>query len=295
MDLIADIYQRGLNTGRPVISFELFPPRTEEGWRQLVDRALPELLELKPDYISVTYGAGGSTQERSLQLVRVLACDFQVTTLAHLTCVNATATQIRQVLTRFQEMGVSNILALRGDPPNNQETFSPVDGGFTYAYQLVQLLRQMGGFSVGVAAFPEGHIACREGKLADWEHLAFKVGCGADFAITQLFFDNRHFFALQDFFRHRKIPVPLVPGIIPILSAAQIQKFTAMCGAEIPAVLAQRLSAVAQDDAATVALGIEYATEQCRELLAHGAPGIHFYCLNKAASVREVLRRLKLR
>ncbi|WCJ60206.1 methylenetetrahydrofolate reductase [NAD(P)H] [Fontisphaera persica] len=295
MDLIAELYERGRATGRPVISFELFPPKTEQGWQQLVRQALPELMALAPDYFSVTYGAGGSTQERSLELVRVLAKDFQVNTLAHLTCVNATARQIEEVLGQFRAAGVRNILALRGDPPPEQKEFAPVEGGFSYAYQLVQLLKRMGGFSVGVAAFPEGHIACREGKRADWEHLAFKIGCGADFAITQLFFDNRHYFALQDFFRERGLQVPLVPGIIPILSAAQIQKFTALCGAEIPAALAQRLAEVAQNEAATVRLGIEYAVEQCRGLLGQGAPGIHFYCLNKAHSVREIVGRLGLR
>ncbi len=295
MDLIGDLYVQGRAAGRPLISFELFPPKTDAGWQQLVRQTLPELLALRPDYFSVTYGAGGSTQEKSLQLVRVLAQDFKANTLAHLTCVNATAAQIQQVLAEFQAVGVRNILALRGDPPAEQREFAPVPGGFSYAYQLVQLLREMGGFSVGVAAFPEGHIACREGKLKDWEYLAAKIRCGADFAITQLFFDNRHYFALRDFFRERGIQVPLVPGIIPILSAAQIQKFTALCGAEIPLPLAQRLQAVAHDEAATVALGIDYAVQQCRELLAQGVPGIHFYCLNKAHSVRLILRELGLR
>lgn len=295
MDLIADLYERGRLEGRPVISFELFPPRTETGWQQLVQQALPELIALQPDYFSVTYGAGGSTQEKSLQLVRLLAQDFQVNTLAHLTCVNATAAQIQEVLAHFRAAGVRNILALRGDPPPERPQFVPVEGGFTYAYELVRLLRHMGGFCVGVAAFPEGHVACREGKLADWEHLAFKIGCGADFALTQLFFDNRHYFALQDFFRQRALSVPLVPGIIPILSAAQIQKFTSLCGAEIPPPLAQRLAQVGDDEAATVRLGVEYAVDQCRELLARGAPGLHFYCLNKAHSVREILIRLGLR
>lgn len=295
MVLIADLYRQARGEGRPVISFELFPPKTEAGWQQLRQQALPELLALRPDYISVTYGAGGSTQDKSLHLVRVLAQDFRVTTLAHLTCVNATADQTQEVVAQFQAAGVCNILALRGDPPGNQGQFEPVPGGFTYAYELVQLLRQRGGFSIGVAAFPEGHIACREGKQADWEHLIYKIRCGADFALTQLFFDNRHYFALWDFLREQGVLVPLVPGVVPILSASQIQKFTALCGAEIPPALSQRLAEVSGDEAATVELGIEYATHQCRELLAGGAPGIHFYCLNKAYSVKTILQRLGLR
>ncbi|MCX8157274.1 MAG: methylenetetrahydrofolate reductase [NAD(P)H] [Verrucomicrobiae bacterium] len=295
MDLIGDLYQQGRAAGRPVISFELFPPKTEAGWQQLVRHTLPELQSLRPDYFSVTYGAGGSTQEKSLQLVRLLAQDCKANTLAHLTCVNATAAQIQHVLAQFRAVGVRNILALRGDPPPEQPEFAPVPGGFSYAYQLVQLLREMGGFSIGVAAFPEGHIACREGKRRDWEHLAAKIRCGADFAITQLFFDNRHYLALRDFFKEQDLQVPLVPGIIPILSTAQIQKFTALCGAEIPPALAQRLREVAADEAATVALGIEYAVQQCQELLARGVPGIHFYCLNKAHSVSVILRQLGLR
>jgi methylenetetrahydrofolate reductase (NADPH) len=294
MQLIRDIYAAKQAAGQPVVSFELFPPKTDEGERNLLEKTLPDLLALGPDYFSVTYGAGGGTRDKTIRIVEHLARNASVATLAHLTCVNSTEAQIRGILQQFQALGVGNILALRGDPPDNQGEFVKTDGGFEYAYQLVNLLRQMGGFSVGVAAFPEGHIACREGKRVDWERLAAKIECGADFVVTQLFFDNRHYFELRDFLDQRGLKVPIVPGIIPIVSASQIKKFTALCGAEIPAQLQADLDCLGTDDEAALCYGIDYATRQCQELLREGAPGVHFYCLNKVRSVRMILANLGL-
>lgn len=292
--MIRDIYAAKAAAGKPVISFELFPPKTDEGERNLLEKTLPELLALGPDYCSVTYGAGGGTQAKTLRIVERIVREHRLTTLAHLTCVNSTAAQIREVLGRLQALGVRNILALRGDPTGNQGEFVKTDGGFEYAYQLVRLLREIGGFSVGVAGFPEGHIACKAGKHADWEHLKAKVDCGADFVLTQLFFDNQDYFEFRDYLRGRGVTVPLVPGIIPILSAAQIQKFTALCGARLPERLLADLACLANDEQAALVYGIEYATKQCEELLKAGAPGIHFYCLNKSRSCRVILSNLGL-
>ncbi len=172
--------------------------------------------------------------------------------------------------------------------------FQKTDGGFEYSYELVQLLRELGGFSIGVAGFPEGHIACREGKLVDWQRLKHKIDCGADFVITQLFFDNADFYEFRDHLTRLGVTVPIVPGIIPIGSAAQIKKFTALCGAKLPTSLVADLEKYSTDDAACAAFGIEYATRQCQDLLASGAPGVHFYTLNKAAATTAIVRNLGL-
>jgi len=291
MQWIRDIYE---GKKGPVISFELFPPKTPEGEANLLGRTLPELLALKPDYCSVTYGAGGGTRDRTLRVVEQLACRHGVVTLAHLTCVNSTRTDIGNVVAQLRGMGVTNILALRGDPPAGSNGFEKIPGGFEYAWELVRYLKEEGGFSIGVAGFPEGHPACKEGKLADWEHLVAKIGYGADFVLTQLFFDNADFFQFRDYLRGRGVKIPIVPGIIPILSAAQIEKFTSLCGARLPDKLRAELARFADNDDACAAFGIEYATRQCRELLDAGVPGLHFYTLNKARSTREVLRRLGL-
>jgi methylenetetrahydrofolate reductase (NADPH) len=192
-------------------------------------------------------------------------------------------------------MGVRNILALRGDPPGGLGEFQKTEGGFEYAFQLVKLIRESGGFSIGVAGFPEGHIACKEGREVDWRRLKAKVDCGADFVITQLFFDNDDFYALRDFLVAKLgATVPIVPGIISILSSHQIRKFTALCGSKLPEPLLASLEKLGDDDQATAEFGIEYATRQCEDLLRQGAPGIHFYTLNKARSTGAILQNLGL-
>lgn len=292
MQLVRDIYAAKGAAGRPVISFEFFPPKTEEGDRNLLEKTIPALLETNPDYCSVTYGAGGSTREKTLMIVDRIQKQHGLTAVAHLTCVCATQEQIRELLTQIRSLGVKNVLALRGDPPNGGE-FQPTSGGFEFSNQLVQFIREQGNFCIGVAGFPEGHIACKEGKLVDWQHLKQKIDAGADFVITQLFFDNADFFAFREHMTKRHgVRIPLVPGIIPIQSGAQIKRFTALCGARIPASLAAKLEELGDDDAAVADFGIEYATRQCEELLRNGAPGIHFYTLNKARSTVSILKNL---
>ena len=292
MQFIRDIYTAGQAANRPVISFEFFPPKTAEGDRNLLERQIPALFETRPDYCSVTYGAGGSTRDKTLMLVDRIQRQQGLTALAHLTCVSHTREQVRELLEKIRGLGCRNILALRGDPPGGGE-FKPAPGGFEFAAQLVRFTRESGDFSIGVAGFPEGHIACPGGKHADWQHLKEKVDAGADFVLTQLFFDNADYFEFRDYVAGRLgVRVPLVPGIVPILSATQITKFTQLCGAKIPTALRARLDQLANDDAAAVEFGIEYATRQCEELLRAGVPGLHFYTLNKARSTVQVLKNL---
>jgi methylenetetrahydrofolate reductase (NADPH) len=292
--LVRDIYAAKSAARKPVISFEFFPPKTDEGDRNLLEKTIPALIQAKPDYCSVTYGAGGSTRDKTLMIVDRIQRQHGLTAVAHLTCVSSTKEQISDLLGQIRSLGVKNVLALRGDPPNGGE-FQMTPGGFEFSSQLVRYIREQDSFSIGVAGFPEGHIACKDGKLADWIHLKTKIDAGADFVITQLFFDNADYFYFRDHMtRNHGVKVPLVPGIIPILSAAQIKRFTALCGARIPAPLAAKLEEVASDDTAAAQFGIEYATKQCKELLDSGAPGIHFYTLNKAQSTVAVLKNLGL-
>ena len=279
---------------RPVISFEFFPPKTGEGESNLLEKHIPALLQARPDFCSVTYGAGGSTRDKTLMIVDRIQRQHGLTALAHLTCVNHTREQVRDLLGRIRDLGCKNILALRGDPPDGGE-FKPTPGGFEFSSQLVKFIREAGDFSIGVAGFPEGHIACPQGKPADWRHLQEKVDAGADFVLTQLFFDNADYFEFRDYLTGKLgVRVPLVPGIIPILSAAQITRFTRLCGAKIPPPLRTQLDELGDDDAAAIEFGIGYATRQCEELLQAGAPGLHFYTLNKSYSTVQVLKKLGL-
>ena len=294
MQLIRDIFAAKRATGRPVISFEFFPPKTEEGDRTLLEKTIPALLQSHPDYCSVTYGAGGSTREKTLMIVDRIQRQHGLTAVAHLTCVCATKEEIKELLGQIRALGVRNVLALRGDPPGGGE-FKPTPGGFEYSSELVGFIRQHGDFCIGVAGFPEGHIACKEGKITDWQHLRTKIESGADFVLTQLFFDNSDYFEFRDHMTGKHgVQIPLVPGIVPILSGAQIKRFTAMCGARIPAPLAAKLDELGDNDAAVTEFGIEYAARQCEDLLRQGAPGIHFYTLNKAHSTLRILKHLGL-
>ena len=294
MQLIRDIYTAKAAAGLPVISFEFFPPKTEEGDRNLLGKTIPALLQTRPDYCSVTYGAGGSTREKTLMIVDRIQREHGFTAVAHLTCVCTTREEVRDLLTQIKRIGVSNVLALRGDPPGGGE-FQVTPGGFEFSSQLVQFIRKHGDFCIGVAGFPEGHIACKEGKHVDWRHLKEKIDAGADFVVTQLFFDNADFYEFRDHMVKRHgIKIPLVPGIVPILSTAQIKRFTALCGARIPAALGAKLEELADDETAVAEFGIEYAARQCQDLLRQGAPGIHFYTLNKARSTVRVLQNLGL-
>ena len=294
MKSIRDILATKIAAGKPVISFEFFPPKTDEGDRALLEKHIPALLAGKPDFCSVTYGAGGTTRDKTLMIVDRIQREHHLPALAHLTCVNHTRAEIGALLEKFRALGCQNILALRGDPPGGGE-FQATAGGFEFSAQLVEFIRQSGDFSVGVAGFPEGHIACKDGKHADWRHLQEKVAAGADFVITQLFFDNADYFEFRDHVTQKLgVNVPLVPGVVAIVSATQITKFTQMCGAKIPPALRKKLDEIGADDEAAVKFGIEYATRQCEELLRAGAPGVHFYTLNKAHATVQILKNLGL-
>lgn len=274
-----------------MISFEFFPPKTEEGERTLFEKTLPALQALQPDFCSVTYGAGGSTRDKTLGITERIQRDLDLTAMAHLTCVNATKEQIREVALDARRRGIRNILALRGDPPGGGE-FKKTEGGFEYSHELVSFLRELGGFSVGTAGFPEGHIACKDGKQTDWQRLKAKIDCGADFVVTQLFFDNSDFFEFRDYLTKLGVSVPICPGILPILSGGQIKRFTALCGATLSADLISQLDRLGDDEAASTAFGIEYAAKQCEELRRGGVESFHFYTLNKVHSTREILKNL---
>jgi methylenetetrahydrofolate reductase (NADPH) len=291
---IRDIFTAARTAGRPVLSFEFFPTKTADGERALLEQTIPALRRLGPDFCSVTYGAGGGTREKTLGIVDRIQREQRLTTMAHLTCVNATRDETLDMLERGRALGVCNILALRGDPPAGAAPSDPITSDFEYSYQLVRFIREIGGFSIGVAGFPEGHVACAEGKQMDWQRLKHKVDQGADFVITQLFFRNSDYFECRDFLSRLGVTVPIVPGILPILSTAQIKRFVTLCGAALPAPLMSELEKRADDDEAVTQFGIEYATRQCDELLKEGAPGLHFYTLNKARSSIAVVHNLSL-
>ncbi len=294
MPFIRDIFAGARKARRPVISFEFFPTKTPEGERALLEKTIPALGHLKPDFCSVTYGAGGSTREKTLTIVDRIQRLHGLTAMAHMTCVNATREDTAAVLEQARALGITNILALRGDPPGGGSDFQKTEGGFEFSYELVRFVKEMGAFSIGVAGFPEGHIAQTEGKYTDWRHLKHKIDQGADFVVTQLFFSNRDYFEFRDYLTSLGVSVPLVPGIVPILSSAQIKRFVTLCGAGLPERLVRELDKRGDDDEAVSAFGIEYATQQCEELLREGVPGLHFYTLNKAKSTTAIVRNLGL-
>ncbi|HEV3216638.1 MAG TPA: methylenetetrahydrofolate reductase [NAD(P)H] [Vicinamibacterales bacterium] len=294
MRFIRDIFAVKRAAKRPVVSFEFFPTKTPEGERTLLEKTIPALGQLQPDFCSVTYGAGGSTREKTLTIVDRIQREHRLAAMAHMTCVNATRDETAAVLEQARLLGIKNILALRGDPPGGTGDFRKTEGGFEFSHELVRFVKESGDFSIGVAGFPEGHIACAEGKHADWHHLRHKIDQGADFVITQLFFSNRDYFEFRDFLAGLGVTVPLVPGIMPILSAAQIKRFVALCGADLPKPFVDELDRRGADDEAVAAFGIEYSTRQAEELLRQGAPGLHFYTLNKARSTTAILKNLNL-
>lgn len=285
---IADLFGRG----EPVYSFEFFPPKTQQGVDNLY-RTIAHLRELEPSFVSVTYGAGGTTRELTVDLVARIKAEIGLEAMAHLTCVGAGRTEIRAVLDELTRRGIENVLALRGDPPRDQAAFQPAPDGLRFATELVAFIRAGGyGFCIGGAGYPEGHVECPD-READLAHLVAKVDAGLDFVITQLFFDNRDYFAFVERARHAGIRVPIVPGLMPITNLAQIERFTRMCGARIPVDLTRALDRVRGDEEAVRRIGIEHATAQCRELIAKGAPGIHFYTLNQSPATRAILRAIR--
>ncbi|HSI13996.1 MAG TPA: methylenetetrahydrofolate reductase [NAD(P)H] [Chthoniobacter sp.] len=294
MQFIRDIYAEARQAGRPVLSLEFFPTKTEEGERTLLEKTVPALMAIKPAYCSVTYGAGGGTRDKTLGMVERIQRAYNLPAMMHLTCVNSTQEELGSVLDDAKARGIQNILALRGDPPAGSE-FVKTEGGFEYSRELVTFIRERNGFSIGTAGFPEGHVAQKAGKLVDWQYLADKIQAGADFVITQLFFDNTDYYEFCDHMVGKLgATVPIVPGIMPILSAGQTKRFVSLCGAKLPEPFLRRLTELEGDDEAAAAYGIEYATEQCASLLEFGVPGLHFYTLNKARSTVEIVRNLGL-
>jgi len=281
---IAELYGRG----RPVFSFEFFPPKMDAGYEALY-RTVSDLKLLDPDFVSVTWGAGGSTRRKTVEIVARIQRDIGVTAMAHLSCIGSTPDQLRETMGRLAEAGIENILALGGDRPKDYE---PPPGAFTYANELTRFIKSTEfDFCLGGACYPETHPAAPSPEV-DLQNLVRKVDAGADFLITQLFFDNRDYFDFCERARDAGIDVPIVAGIMPILSAKSIRRMTALSGAKIPAELDARLFGVEHDDDLTYDVGVSWATMQCRELLENGVPGIHFYTLNKSRATRNIYRNL---
>lgn len=281
------------NGQEPIISFELFPPKSDEAEATLFREALPALADLHPRFFSVTYGAGGGTRDRSLRICDRIRTQFGVEAMAHVTCVGSTPEMLGSVLDEARTRGIENILALRGDPPKGEKEFKPAPGGFRYAVDLVRFVRTRGGFSLGAACYPEGHVECSDKKL-DWDRTVDKVEAGAQFLITQLFYNIDAYFEFVDYMRKRGVKVPIVPGVLPFLGAEQIKRFTTLCGARLPDSLRTQIEGLAHDDESVRQLGVEYCTELCRKLLAAGVPGIHLYCLNRATSCGQLVKNLGL-
>ncbi|MBI4702979.1 MAG: methylenetetrahydrofolate reductase [NAD(P)H] [Deltaproteobacteria bacterium] len=282
-----------LDRREPVVSFEFFPPRSEQAEEELF-RTVDALRACRPSFVSVTYGAQGNTRDLTLDLVARIKRELAMEPLAHLTCVGSGRDEIRRVLDRLLAAGIENVLALRGDPPPGEGRFQAPPGGFAHASELVSFVREQGlPLCIGAACYPEGHPDCPELEQ-DLDHLKHKVGCGVDFLITQLFFDNQDYFAFVRRARSAGIEVPIVPGLMPVTNVAQIHRFTKICGARIPQELYRRLRIVERDPAAVVAAGVLWTVTQGAELLAKGVPGLHFYTLNKSSATLAVHAALGL-
>ncbi len=275
----------------PVFSFEFFPPKDAEGVERLFE-TIAELRPYEPAYVSMTYGAGGSSRRLTVELVRRIKHEVGLEAMAHLTCVGATRGELGGVLDELRDGGIENVIALRGDPPRGSTSFVRTEGGLAQAAELVALIRARYDFCVAAACYPEKHLEAIDADT-DLVHLKAKVDAGADVLITQLFFDNADYFSFVERARAAGIDVPIVAGIMPITNLGQIKRFTALCGASIPAPLLAALEACGDDADAVRALGVEHATAQCRDLVARGVPGIHFYTLNRSLATRHVLDRLR--
>ena len=275
----------------PAISIEVFPPKTPDGDQALFE-TLDRLINFRPAFVSCTYGAGGSTRDRTLELCQEIESRYDTVATAHLTCVGSTRDELIEWIGRLREVGIGNIMALRGDPPRGVDSFATVPGGLEHANQLVELIRsQSDELGVGVGAYPEVHPEAPDADT-DLEHLKRKIDAGADVAFTQLFYINENFLRFRDRCQAAGVSVPLVPGIMPITEFSRIRRIASLCGAEIPVELAKRLETVQDDRDAQLAVGVEYAVEQCRELIDEGVPGIHFYALNRSRACARILELL---
>jgi methylenetetrahydrofolate reductase (NADPH) len=291
---ITDLLRFARERGEPLFSFEFFPPKTDDGVRQLFE-TVEALRPLGPAYVSVTYGAGGSTRDKTLDIVTRLKRETEVEAMAHITCVGSSRDELAGVLDEIAAAGIQNVLALRGDPPRGATRFEPHPEGFRYASELVAFIRAQPDrwrFCVGAAAYPEGHVECRD-LGADLANLKTKVDAGADFLVTQLFFNNAHYFRFVERARAAGIQAPILPGIMPFTNVEQVERFTAMCGAQIPPTLRAAMEVRRSDGDAALQLGVAYATLQCADLLRRGAPGIHFYTLNRSPSTRAIVAALR--
>ncbi len=280
-----------LTKTRPV-SFEFFPPRHAEGIPAVLE-TMDELKTYCPDFVSVTYGAGGSTRAFTEEITFEAKRTAGVEVMAHLTCVGQTKEEIHEVLNRLDAEGVENIIALRGDPPRGTTEFVPVAGGFQHATDLLQHVKSNFDFGVAAACYPEGHTESVD-LDSDLEYVKLKVDYGADFLVTQLFYDNQYFFDFVDRARAGGIEVPIIPGVLPVLNSSQVRRFTALSGSKIPPALDRLLDKYADNDDSARDMGVEYATAQVRELWDAGVPGVHFYVLNRTYSVSRILDNLRI-
>ena len=278
---------------KQTLSFEFFPPKTERAWYTLED-TIDQLVPLGPDFVSVTYGAGGGTRAKTREVVQHIQSRTGVTAMAHLTCVNATKAELRSLLEEYGSSGIDNILALRGDPPKGQERFTPVDGGCAYAVDLIDLIKTAGNFAILCAAFPERHPDAVS-RDADWLNLKRKFEHGAAAAITQCFFEPNPYLELVAFMRKMlDRPVRIIPGILPIVDWGALQRFCVTCGASVPEGLRQIMEPLANDRVGARQAGIRYTIEFARKLLEAGAPGIHIYALNRSTAAAEIVTALRL-
>ncbi|MCW8130322.1 MAG: methylenetetrahydrofolate reductase [NAD(P)H] [Planctomycetota bacterium] len=281
---------------RPVISFEVFPPKDDAGMERLRD-ILPELLALQPAYMTCTYGAMGTTRSRTLEIASYIRKTYNLETASHLTCVGSSRAELDQILDQMRTLGIRNIVALRGDPPKGETKFTPPADGLAYANEMVEHIRafekKRGAepFGIAVGGYPEKHVDAPSLE-ADLANLKRKVDAGADLVITQLFYDNADYFRYVEAVRALGVTVPIVPGLLPVLSARQIKRIASLCGARIPAELLQQLDAAGDDDAKAERVGIDWCAAQSKDLLARGAPGIHYYVLNKFAHVQQIVKQL---
>ena len=273
-------------------SYEFFPPKTEKG-REKLPEVAKVFADLGADWFSVTYGAGGSTREATMEIVDELQKKFDVPVMHHFTCVGHSQEELKKILSEMKKRNIRNILALRGDAPEGEEFWTPSEDGLEYCYQLIELIKSFGDFfSIGVAGFPEGHINAPD-KETDSRYLKMKIDAGGEFAITQLFFDNKDYFEYLDRTKKIGVNVRILPGIITITNYQTLLKFCATCGATIPQAVHDIFKPLDGNAEATYKAGVEFAAKQCKELLDGGAPGLHFYSLNKVEPTREVLNRVR--